>query len=94
VTAANLLSLTRFVLGAFWLAGQIYIIRYPLLPMVQIPLHLMLAMALAILYWPCEDRFVGKVGARLVDTALFLGILASTWYFLSEAERLDRKSVV
>ncbi len=91
VSAANLLSLTRFVLGAFWLAGQIYIMRYPLLPMIQIPLHLMLAMALVVLYWPCEDRFVGKLAARLIDTILFLGILASTWYFLSEVDRLTSR---
>jgi len=42
----------RLFIGAIWMAGQVYIIFYPTIPMVQRPLHLMLAMGLVILWKP------------------------------------------
>ncbi len=84
----NLISLTRLALGMFWLGGQIYIIQYPFIPMIQRPMHLLLAMALVILWSPLDDKRLGRGVSHAVDALLLAGIAASVWYFLSQADRL------
>ena len=87
----SLLNSVRLFIGAIWLVGQVYIIFYPTIPMVQRPLHLMLAMGLVILWKPHSIRWIGKGVSRLIDAVLFVGVIGSTMYFLHSANRLTER---
>lgn len=86
-----LVNSVRLFIGAIWLAGQVYIIFYPTIPMVQRPLHLMLAMGLVILWKPHSVRWIGKGVSRVIDTVLFAGVIGSTIYYLYAANRLTER---
>jgi TRAP transporter 4TM/12TM fusion protein len=88
VNIAKLASLIRILLSLFWMGGQIYIIYNPFIPMIQTPMHLMLALALVILWSPLGIRGVDKRLAGFVDAVLLATVAAAVWYFLSQADRL------
>ena len=87
----NLRNSVRLLLGAVWLAGQIFIIFYPQVPMIQRPAHLMLALGLVVLWKPMDVRWIGERLSRLMDFLLFSGVVASTIYYLLAAQRLTER---
>ena len=87
----SLLKSVRLFIGAIWMAGQVYIIFYPTIPMIQRPLHLLLAMGLVILWKPHSVRWIGKGVSRVIDAVLFVGVIGSTLYYLHDANRLTER---
>ena len=69
-------------LGFAWLIGQIYIVNYPFIPLIQRPVHLMLALAIAVLAVPLDSRRLGTAVSRAVDLALFAGVVATAVYYV------------
>ncbi len=78
-------------LGFAWLIGQIYIVNYPFIPLIQRPVHLMLALAIAVLALPLDSRRLGAAVSRAVDLALFAGVVATAVYYVSSADRLTER---
>ena len=81
----------RIVLGLAWLGFQLYIISYPQAPLVQRPLHLVLAMALLLLWTPLATGKAGRGFPALIDGVLFLGVLGMGGYYLASATRLTER---
>ena len=67
-----------------WLAFQLYIILYPLHPMIQRPVHVFLAVIATVLFQPLAER-----GFRRVLDWLMIGASLSTMgYYLAVSTRL------
>ena len=86
-----LVRVARVVLGLAWLAFQLYIISYPQAPLVQRPLHLVLAMALLLLWTPLVSGRAPRGVTSLIDGVLLLGVLAAGAYYLVSATRLTER---
>ncbi len=82
---------TRLILGLIWFAGQIYIIYYPTIPLIQRPLHLLLAMALVILWKPLDLKLFQRELGPYVDLGLLAGVAAATVYYMLSAARLTER---
>jgi TRAP transporter 4TM/12TM fusion protein len=91
VTFDRTVSVIRILLGTVWLAGQLYIITFPSIPMIQRPLHLMTAMALVILWTPLDAGRLGRMAGRIVDLLILASIAATTVYYMIEANRLTAR---
>lgn len=80
----------KCLLGAGWLAWQFYLVGHPFSPMIQQPVHVLLAMSLVLLWVPLKlpCRF-GRTLPRLIDVGLLGLVLASAWYILSQEPRLS-----
>ena len=70
------------MLGGAWLLFQIYILAYPLEPLIAHPLHLVFALGLALLWTP-----LGASGGRFIDAALLSAVAAVGVYYLMSAGR-------
>ena len=78
-------------ISTIWLAFQFYLAIFtPLHPMLQSPLHLLLALTVVFLY-KTADGGQGKSWAKLVDAPFFVGIAFLFYYFISEAGRLTTR---
>ena len=72
-----------------WIAFQFYLaIVSPLHPMIQSPVHLILALLIVFLYRRAES--VGVLG-KSVDMLFFAGIIFLFYYFISESTRLTTR---
>lgn len=81
----------RLIISLSWLAGQIYIIYYPMLSLIQRPLHLLLALSLVILWKPLSsDRLDIRI-LRIIDLILLIGVIATTIYYMEPAIRLTER---
>lgn len=89
--AINPTRLIVLILGIFWLGFQFYIILYPQLPLIQRPLHLILALAIVLLVKPLDSNWLGAVFCRLVDVVLLGGVAATTWYYTTNVGRLTER---
>jgi TRAP transporter 4TM/12TM fusion protein len=67
-----------------WLAFQLYIILYPLHPMIQRPVHVFLAVIATVLFQPLAARGV----RRVLDWLMIGAALASMGYYLTASTRL------
>ena len=84
VRAARLL---RIALGALWIGFQVYILFRPQAPLVERPIHLVLAAVLLFLWMPLErGRF--RLLCLLTDAGLVLGVAGTGAYYLLDANRL------
>lgn len=88
---ATAMSAIRLSLGLVWLAGQIYIVQYPFVPLIQRPLHLVLAIALVILWSPLASARLGKVVPFLIDATMLAGLVAITWYYMTSVDYLSTR---
>ena len=82
-----LLALTPMIrtgAAAIWLLFQLYIVLYPLHPMIQRPVHLFMAVILTVLFQPLAERG----WRRVVDWLLIAGSLATILYYLQASTRL------
>ena len=82
-----LLALTPMIrtgAAAIWLLFQLYIVLYPLHPMIQRPVHLFMAVILTVLFQPLAERG----WRRAVDWLLIAGSLATILYYLQASTRL------
>jgi TRAP-type uncharacterized transport system fused permease subunit len=91
VTLPKFVDSVRIGIGLFWLTFQFYIIFYPQVPLVQRPLHLMLALALALLWKPLDVKWLGARICAAVDTLLILVIVVATAYFMFSVTRLTER---
>jgi len=81
----------RALLGIFWLVFQLYIIWYPQAPLVQRPLHLILALVLFLLWNPLTSRRLGPVCGVLIDSVLTAAACAGGAYYLLSSTRLTER---
>ena len=72
-------------LGGIWLIFQLYILLQPVEPLVERPVHLTLALALALLWLPLG----ASRQARILDGLLLAGVAAVGVYYLGSVERLS-----
>ena len=81
----------RTFLGVSWLVFQLYIIWYPQAPLVQRPLHLILALALFFLWNPLNSRRLGPGWGVVVDSILTAATCAGGAYYLLSSTRLTER---
>jgi len=81
----------RGVLGAVWLIGQIYIVQYPMLPMLQRPLHLLFALALVILWSPLDVKWIDKRLAQTIDFLMVVFLFVAAAYYFDGVNRLTER---
>jgi TRAP transporter 4TM/12TM fusion protein len=81
----------RLILSLAWLGGQIYIIYYPMMPLIQRPVHLCLAMSLVILCVPLKIERLNQWTNKIIDLILLTGVIATTGYYLESAIRLTER---
>lgn len=87
----KLVTSLRVLIGTIWLFGQIFIIFNPFVPMIQRPMHLMLAMGLVILWKPLTLCWISDRLSRIIDVILFSGVIGSTMYHIYSAARLTSR---
>ena len=81
----------RTLLGICWLVFQLYIIWYPQAPLVQRPLHLILALVLFFLWNPLKSRRLGPGWGVLIDSVLTAAACAGGAYYLLSSTRLTER---
>ncbi len=81
----------RTLLGISWLVFQLYIIWYPQAPLVQRPLHLILALALFFLWNPLNSRRLGRAWGVVIDSFLTAATCAGGAYYLLSSTRLTER---
>ena len=90
---AKWLAVIRFGLAGTWVFFQFYIIFYPLVPMVQRPLHVAFAVALVFLFRPTEARGFLRSLSRLVDLCFAAISLGIGVYFVYNEDRILERIV-
>ena len=88
---SSITGVLRLILSLAWMAGQIYIIYYPMMPLIQRPLHLLLALALVILWIPLKSDRLGTWVAQIIDLVLLVAVIATAVYYLESAYRLTER---
>ena len=88
---SSFIGMLRTILGVVWLAGQIYIIYYPMTPLIQRPIHLLLALSLVILWIPLKSRRLGVWISRVIDLVLLAAVIVTAIYYLESATRLTER---
>jgi TRAP transporter 4TM/12TM fusion protein len=91
VAISSITGVLRLILSLAWMAGQIYIIYYPMMPLIQRPLHLLLALALVILWIPLKSDRLGTWISQAIDLVLLVAVIATTVYYLESAYRLTER---
>ncbi len=83
--------LVIIAVSVIWIAFQFYLAIFtPLHPMLQSPLHLVLALAIVFLYKPTGGPNA-KGLVRFLDIPVFAGIVFLLYYFISESGRLTTR---
>jgi TRAP transporter 4TM/12TM fusion protein len=91
VAFSSFISTIKTILGVAWLAGQIYIIYYPMTPLIQRPIHLLLALSLVILWIPLKSQRFSEWTSRVIDLVLLVGVVVTAIYYLESATRLTQR---
>lgn len=79
-----LTPLMRTGAAVIWCLFQLYIVLYPLHPIIQRPVHLFMAVILTVLFQPLGERG----WRRIVDWLLIAGSLTAILYYLQASTRL------
>ncbi len=82
---------SRTLVGIFWLVFQLYIIWYPQAPLVQRPLHLILALLLFFLWNPLDSRRPGGRWKGVIDSLLMAATCAGGVYYMLSSARLTER---
>ena len=77
-------AFARTSVALVWLAFQLYIILYPLHPMIQRPVHVFLAVIATVLFLPLAE---GKL-RRVLDWLMVGAALSAMGYYLASSTRL------
>jgi TRAP transporter 4TM/12TM fusion protein len=80
----NMTAIARTGLALVWLSFQLYIILYPLHPMIQRPVHVFLAVIATLLFQPLAERGI----RRILDWGMIGAALATMGYYLLVSTRL------
>lgn len=91
MTGEKLLNGVRLGIGGGWLIWQFWLVSHPFPPMIQQPLHVLLAMSIVLLWVPLNPDGKWKTMSRLVDIFLVLLVAASAWYIFNEEPRLTSR---
>lgn len=78
----------RLLLGAAFLAFQVWILLHPQQPMFERPVHLVFALALLFLWRPLNWQGGMHMAGRAIDALMLAGVAAVTAYYLIEGTRL------
>lgn len=76
------------LVGVIWIIFQIYVLIYPQQPLVERPLHLVLALTALWLWFPLKSS---SWWARAIDFGLLGSTLAAAVYYFVSAERLTNR---
>lgn len=87
------LTVLRFGLAGAWVFFQFYVIFYPLVPMVQRPLHVAFAVSLVFLFRPIEVRGFLRFLSRAVDLCLAAISVGIGVYFVYNKDRILERIV-
>lgn len=74
--------------GTIWIVFQIYVLIYPQQPLIERPLHLVLALIALWLWFPLKSS---RWWAHAIDFGLLGSTLAAAVYYLTSAERLTNR---
>ncbi len=85
------MRMVTLAIGALWLAFQMWIVFYPQAPLVERPLHLLLALALVLLFNPLSKTGAPGRRNRLTDGLLLAGTLAVFAYYALSSTRLTER---
>lgn len=85
-------SALRWVLGVSWVMFQVWIMFDPQQPLILRPIHVGLAVGLALLWKPLRLP-VPRLGG-VIDAVLFLGVSVAVVYHVIESERLVARMAV
>ena len=85
------MRMVTLAIGALWLAFQMWIVFYPQAPLVERPLHLLLALALVLLFNPLSKTGAPGRRNRLTDALLLAGTLAVFAYYALSSTRLTER---
>lgn len=83
----------RFLLALAWIVFQFYILFYPLVPMLQRPLHVAFAVSLVFLFKPLVGKGVRRYVFLCVDLVCSLIGLGVGIYFVFHADRIQSRIV-
>lgn len=93
-TTATKMSLKQAVIIAIssvWILFQLYLaVIHPLHPMLQSPIHLLLALFLVFLYKPTGGSSANSL-QKMFDAPFFAGIVFLFYYFIAESARLTTR---
>jgi TRAP transporter 4TM/12TM fusion protein len=82
------------ILSLGWLFFQVYIIFYPQVPLLQKPLHIAFALALAFLAFPFSGRPSGRRYGWMDWTLTLLSCALGVYFFSEEGRILNRMSFI
>ena len=85
------MRMVTLAIGALWLAFQMWIVFYPQAPLVERPLHLLLALTLVLLFNPLSTTGASRRRNRLTDALLLAGTLAVFAYYALSSTRLTER---
>jgi TRAP transporter 4TM/12TM fusion protein len=83
----------RFGLAAIWISFQFYVIFYPLVPMVQRPLHVAFALSLVFLFKPTKLRGIPPTLLRITDLCFAAISVGMGVYFVYYKDRILERIV-
>ncbi len=80
------------IISIVWMAFQTYIILgKPMNPMLQVPVHLVFAMAIIYLYNPIDKKNEKLRKLKFLDYIFYAGILFLAYYYICETVRLQSR---
>lgn len=85
------LNILRLGIGGGWLIWQFWLVSHPFPPMIQQPVHVLLAMSIVLLWIPLSQNEKWKTLSLFVDIFLVLLVAASAWYIFSQEPRLTSR---
>lgn len=78
-------------ISSIWIVFQLYLATVsPLHPMLQSPVHLLLALSIVFLYKPMTSDADGNL-SKLINALFLAGVAFLLYYFISESERLTTR---
>ena len=85
------MRMVQLAVGSAWLIFQIWIVFFPQLPLVERPAHLLLALALVVLYLPFKTNGKSLWPRRMIDGLMAAGVVGVSAYYIIFAERLNQR---
>ena len=80
------------IISIVWMAFQTYIILgKPMNPMLQVPVHLVFALAIIYLYNPIDKKNEKLRKLKFLDYIFYAGILFLAYYYICETVRLQSR---
>ena len=85
------MRMEKLGIDGVWLAFQMWIVFYPQAPLVERPIHLLLALALVLLFNPLKKTGAQAWRNHLMDGLLLVGTAAVFVYYALSSTRLTER---